>query len=84
LAKLEARRRKRNPPLLFPRRKKDSTLAICQVGYRRPDISPKFVLDCSAGGYLVQSYESAQFLLESTMPECIRLRIACFLGIFWI
>jgi hypothetical protein len=34
--------------------------------------------------YLVQSYESAQFLLESTMPECIRLRIACFLGIFWI
>jgi hypothetical protein len=26
----------------------------------------------------------AQFLLESSLPECIRLRIACFLGIFWI
>jgi hypothetical protein len=26
----------------------------------------------------------AQFLLESSLPECIRLRIACFAGIFWI
>jgi hypothetical protein len=33
--------------------------------------------------YLVRSYQPAQFLLESSLPECIRLRIACFLGI-WI
>jgi hypothetical protein len=37
-----------------------------------------------AGRWTRLKSRPAQFLLESAMLECIRLRIAYFLSIFWI
>jgi hypothetical protein len=62
------------------------------VGYRR--ISDIEQSSSSIDGYAPWSFQPAdrsrlksrpaQFLLESAMPEGIRLRIACFPGHFWI